>query len=104
MNIEHMLVLSTAHLTNVVARTLDMICDPELMNTTAEWPMRHLVIYPKGAACEFGWIIYILDDTNVEEMPVSLRDCVKLAKANNCRWLMFDRDEDTIDELQTYDW
>lgn len=101
MNIEHMLVLSTGHLSNVVARTLDMICNPELMNTTAEWPLRHLVIYPKG---EYGWIIYILDDTNVDELPESLRACVQLAKANNCRWLMFDRDEDTIDELPTYDW
>jgi hypothetical protein len=62
------------------------------------------VIYPKGAAAEYGWIIYILDDANVDELDGCVGDCLRLARANQCRWIMFDRDEDTIDELQTYDW
>lgn len=107
MVIDKMLVLSTAHVTPGIAKALDRLCQPDVMNILSEFAYRNLVIYPKGTPGterDYGWIIYILDDANIEEAPEVIRNCIKLAKAQGCRWLMFDRDEDPIDELPTYDW
>lgn len=85
--IQQMLVLSTAHVTEETATMLDR----------AE---ANFVRYGKA---EYGWFIPILDDPQ-PDMPADLQACVAYAKTHGCTWIMFDCDALTVDDLPTYDW
>lgn len=50
-----------------------------------------------------GWLVYC-NDIAREEFPDDLLACVDFAKKNQCDYLMFDRDADTVRGLHFYDW
>jgi hypothetical protein len=57
---------------------------------------------------EYGWLMYVSheieDDVNEDEWPSELTPIVKLARDNDCAYILFDRDADTTDLLQAFDW
>lgn len=80
----NMLALSTGHLTQKT------ICN-----------MENFIAYEKG---EYGWFVYVPEIMDTYEMPKDLDNCIQFARNNGCDWIMFDRDVETIDSLQIYDW
>lgn len=56
--------------------------------------------FPKG---DYGWFVYVPDDLP-GDIPSDLAECIALARGQNCDWLMFDRDADTLGILPVYDW
>jgi hypothetical protein len=89
MEIERMLVLSTAHLTELTCNTL---------LPTWEGPAYEKVAY--------GWFVYVNLEFLTNDMPEDLKQCTQYAQnpGVSCDWIMFDRDGPTVDELPTYDW
>lgn len=91
--------LSTVHLTPQTANLLD----------NEKWcEDNYLIVYKKD---ECGWFIpviephgYYWENMASEILPHDLYDCFKYAAENNCKYLAFDCDAETIDELQTYEW
>lgn len=81
LEITKMLVISTGHLTE------------ETCNSGK-------IGYEKG---EYGVFVWVPPEVD-EDAPQDLRVCHHLARINDCDWLMFDRDADTVDELPLYDW
>lgn len=100
--IEHMLVLSTAHITHEVAEALDerltADANPDCYLDTEEWA-DNLVFFPK---CDYGWFIYVPDKNG--DVPQSLAECFNLARANLCPWLMLDRDATVVSNLPAFYW
>ena len=87
MEIEKMITLSTAHLSE---QTRQLLNDDET----------ELVIYPKNG---YGWFIYL--DKLIQQpnkLPKDLQDCIELAQQMNCTILCFDRDADTTSCLKQY--
>lgn len=84
LEIHKILTLSTGHLT-------EKACNDYLNDVIA---------YPKA---EHGWFLYV-PDTDLEDAPASLRDCMDFAEKQGCAWLMFDCDGPTVEELLYYEW
>lgn len=86
--VQKMLVLSTAHISRETALYLDNY---------------QSIGYSKD---EYGWFIPITDvDTQYRNgWPDDLWAIRKFAIAHGCSWIMLDRDADTIDGLETWDW
>jgi hypothetical protein len=100
LEIHKTLVLSTAHMTEA---------DSNLLPYADECG---LVVYELD---EYGWMIYVNDEyLRNESTPLSLselsdfsdgfKQAIKLAQDNDCEWLRFDRDANTVDELPEYEW
>ncbi|ADL36047.1 hypothetical protein bpr_II108 (plasmid) [Butyrivibrio proteoclasticus B316] len=92
MEINKMLSLSTAHITK------------ETESKLSEQSIYEVNVYEKS---EYGYFIYPnieLLDKRGWDIPEDLKKCIGLAKANNCNWIVFDRDVDPVDELPTYEW
>ena len=111
--LDRIITLSTAHITEGTAKLLDSDIGEELSG---------IVSYPKiglplnvimGSGKEeveresYGWWIFIPRDEDLREMkhlPDDLRACIGYAKGYGCRWLCLDRDGSTTDALPEYDW
>ncbi len=91
LEINHMLALSTAHLT-------PHTCNDILPKLEADLP-----VWPKG---EYGWFIYASTEIGelAEPLPTDLEAAILFAKTQGCDYLMFDRDWPIADTLPTYDW
>jgi hypothetical protein len=89
MLIEKCLVLSTGHLSPKDVKRLDSLWDdgvlvmkyPEGFNVIAKWPLDSY----KGFSPSFKLLL-------------------KLAKANDCKWLLFDRDGEVLEGYKVYEW
>lgn len=89
MEIERCLVLSTAHLSEKDVNRLDTLWNDgfpvmkfrEGFNVVASWDNQ----YYKGFSPSF-------------------KKLLDLARSNNCKWLLFDRDGDAIEGYKVYEW
>lgn len=87
LEINQMLVLSTAHLT-------EHACNVYLSDERAG-------VYAKG---EYGWFVYAPSLLDEDEIPMSLLDCIEFATAKGIDFIMFDCDGPNVSGLDTYDW
>lgn len=74
-----------------------------ISHQTAEWLDENpegIIMYPKG---EYGWFIHVSEETD-EQVPADLAKVLKFAQKKNCAWLVLDRDGESIDELEKFDW
>lgn len=89
MHIKKILELSTAHLTK---------------NTADRMDNRQYCI----ARYAYGALVYVdpwqIEHRDVSTYPKDLLDCIALALDNNCDYILFDQDEEPIEDLPTYDW
>lgn len=89
--IDKMLTLSTAHISEDTANYLD-------------GNVNDLVVYPKG---KYGWFIYI-DVDGIEEalniIPPDLAHIINFARKNGFTILCFDRGGECLNELTQYSW
>lgn len=98
LDIEKMLTLSTAHITEETSGKLETEPNTDDMS---------LCVYEKA---EYGFFIYIDENVirriadNDNAIPEDLRACLKLAIDNDCKVLCLDCDGIEVDELQTYEW
>ena len=97
------LTLSTVHLTEEVAAAWDAAANSASADT---WQSK----FTQGAT-EYGFFIYVpglpMHDMpdRADLLPPCLKDAVRLARTYGAEYLVFDRDEDVLeDELPTYDW
>lgn len=91
--------LSTDHIRQETAELLDEQTrhDKDCLDSIA--------VYKKD---EYGYFVYIMDygEEANEDLPEDLKDCIRLAKSNDCEMIIFDRDFDPIsgNTLKTYEW
>lgn len=83
--IQPILILSTAHVSETTARMLDS-------TPVTEWPVTG------GHYNGFGWFMYA-----GETGPEDLVRIFEFARDNLCHYVLLDRDADTV-ELPVYDW
>lgn len=117
MSIEKMMCLSTSHITQQIAETIDyslVAMDTEDANERPFDPepwVTQLIIYNHGP---HGWLIAIAGQIRPEGetegydyrdgVPPELTACMDYATANGCDWLLLDQDADLIDDLPKFDW
>jgi hypothetical protein len=98
MEIEKMLTVSVAHITQETAKRLDAAT-----NETSG-VVEYLVAYRKN---DYGWFVYADEDYVRQfkrDIPADLYALMMLAAKNDCTWLCLDCDGDEVDGLPTYDW
>lgn len=106
-NIYKMIGMSTAHLTNETVKKMENDCDLCTRNQ-GRWNGQKeteidIVVYSKGG---HGWFVLVSDwdddpDTNI---PEDLMECLEFASRRGYDWIMFDPEENEVDELSTYHW
>lgn len=101
--IEKILVLSTAHLEESVAKAL-----PDAASSDdARANQRDAMWHPTWTRPE-GWMFYVpprgIEDHRYDDAPHCLKACANLAREVGCVWLMFDCDAMRIDGLPTWEW
>ena len=101
MEINKMLTVSTAHITQETAELLDKICKDSTLSS--------LIVYEKVCRYkniqeEYGWFIYCNVNLADLKAPEDLLNVICFAKDLGCAWLCFDRDGDILDYLETYNW
>lgn len=94
---QHMLVLSTAHISQKTADAL-----------TANDETDQIVYYPKIAKTQdtteiLGWFIPVPPDS-ITDYPADLQAIMQFAKRLNCTWVMLDRDANAVSNLPIFDW
>lgn len=93
LEIQKMITLSTAHITEQTAKLLDK--EPEKNNMT-------ISVYKKS---EYGWFLPIESiDYNTAAIPEDLKKVIAFAKDHGCSWLCLDCDGPILDYLDTYKW
>lgn len=88
--IESIIVLSTAHITQETAEAFEL----EHLPFTV-WK------------CEYGFVVSARNfetDQFKPSIPEDLAAVQVLARDNGCRYIMLDRDGPTVEELSTFDW
>lgn len=100
------IVLSTAHLTSEMGKTLlDMGAEDETKPLYGDW-RDHIRV----AQHAFGhWIRLPIHDQKEEErrmkeIPDCLQQCLRHAKQYGADWVNFDRDGEAVPSLQIYEW
>lgn len=93
MDIEKILTISTAHITE----------ETNIILQNAEFNNLCLSVYQKEC---YGYWIYIGKSAKIyrEVIPEDLLDCIEFARQNDCQWLCLDCDAKETSELPTYDW
>lgn len=91
--------LSTAHISSNSA---------EFLNDEVMLRKAGMIAYSKGDS--EGWFVWIPDDDRFEEyfevdlIPLSLLECMKYARENDCVYLMFDVNAEVTEDLPEYEW
>lgn len=89
------LVISTSHIRPATA---------DLLN---QWASMIPECRPLGVAkAGYGWFVLTdpLDGAERDLIPAELWAAMEFVRAQGCRWLLLDRDADTIDALETFAW
>lgn len=87
------LYLSTTHVTSKTAGLLNTCAfNNDKLNNGSK-------VHAKGL---YGWFVEILENT--DNLNDDIKSCMELAKAEQCEWLVFDREADVISALPTYKW
>lgn len=90
--------LSTAHVSEPTSL---------MLNTWAELatPPGAAIVHSKG---EYGWMVYVPSEMPSREerhlIPDDLWAVMVKAHSLGCDWIMFDRDGDTMEGLDVFDW
>lgn len=93
LDVENVLVLSTAHITEDVA---EQLADPESALSEGYFPRPN---------SEYGWFIPILNaEDPMNPPPECLKRCLDLAREMGCKWLLLDRDGRRTGALKTFEW
>ena len=97
MQIERMITISTAHISEETE---------QLLIENAENNHFGISVYSKDV---YGFWIYVPNKLNNvidnnEKLPDDLWNCIMLAINNGCTWLCLDRDGEIVDGLETFDW
>ena len=87
--ITRMLELSTEHLSESTVDLIEM--------KTNDIP----VFYDKAGRV---WFPVLVPESWPHTMPADLKGVFEHAAAQNCAWVMFDRDCDTLPSLPTFEW
>jgi hypothetical protein len=94
--------ISTAHVTPEVGRVLDLT----EYEASPDW--RDGLSLMKR---EYGWFIYVPDPdldhispADYASIPECLRACFDLAREEGASWILFDRDEEEVEALPSYEW
>lgn len=98
-------VLSTAHVTEEVAKGLDEVVKARASGGPVEFDAedwRYWVIAERWS--DYGWWVWADIEDGVSELPASLYDCLCFARENNCRWIQFDCDGPIEEGLTRYEW
>ncbi|MFZ3482132.1 hypothetical protein [Sphingomonas sp. 3-13AW] len=97
--------ISTGHLTEEVHLVLNGAISAPWFNQISMFPPR-----------EYGWFISVPETDDIDPtppgeevdpsgyfgIPESLRACFDVARADGAEWILFDRDEEEIEELPFY--
>ena len=96
--IQKMVCLSTAHLTDETKELLDTIAD----NIDSNGQCEALVCYEKQ---EYGWFLPVLSENEQprQTFPDDLKACFRYAEACHTSWIMFDAECEPMGGLPTYD-
>ena len=93
LEIDKVLTISTAHITETTA---------EMLKKESTENNMFLSVYDKA---DYGWFIFIGGEgINYEKMPDDLARCIKLAKFHECNWLCLDCDGMEVEFMETYEW
>ncbi len=98
--INKMLTLSTAHISEATAELLQRCNaadwdDPSIEDVP-------LVVYEKS---DYGWFVVVPNDLfRINRTPPDLLMLFRLAQAQGCTWIMFDRDVEPVANLPTFNW
>lgn len=88
--VNQMITLSTGHISERTSNLLD------------DGSLNGIKIYKKE---EYGWIIYLLDDSQYEKtIPEDLKTVIRFAWNKGFTVICFDRDAETIDDLPVFYW
>lgn len=85
-NIVPVLVICTLHLPNH-----DSLDNEEARQLLSVDPTTH------------GWLVYVPGEGDIDE-PEWIRDIFKFARSLGCKCILFDCDEDPMEQLPIYDW
>lgn len=88
--IQKVLVLSTAHVSYETSRKLDA---GEVSLPVARW--------------EYGWFVWVDEaagDDSLQNVPADLEATLAFAKHLGCEWVRFDADGHEIEELPRFEW
>lgn len=104
LEIQKTLVLSTNHLPKWMADAMDAI-DANRLYVTPEG-REEAMDDVSFDVVEYGYRVHVSEDPEIwDPQPVEIRAAMKLANANGCTWIMFDRDGFIYDTLlPVYDW
>lgn len=92
LEIQKMITLSTAHITEQTAKLLDK--EPEENNMA-------ISVYKKS---EYGWFLPI-ESISYDTVPFQdLKKVIEFAKDHGCSWLCLDCDGPMLEYLDTYKW
>lgn len=93
LEIQKMIILSTAHITEQTAKLLDK--EPEENSMT-------ISVYKKS---EYGWFLPIENISyDTAAVPEDLKKVIAFAKDHGCSWLCLDCDGPILEYLDTYKW
>jgi hypothetical protein len=97
------MVVSTAHLSKDVAEQMDKIV---AARAGEGWPDVHAWQYWVVAErwSTYGWWVWAGIEDGIEDLPPCLRNVLKYAQQRDIRWVQFDCDAGTIEELPTWEW
>ena len=90
LEVAHMLVLSTEHISPDTAQNWMPLCP---------W-----ACFEKA---DFGWFMYAAVDVGIiraNDLPAEIHAALDVAKRENCEWIMWDCDGPCIDELPQFAW
>jgi len=93
LEIQNTLVISTAHIKFETSKRLE---------TLDKSSYKGLSVVSR----DVGFVIFIYESEfkNNTEMSKDICNCVELALNNGCTILILDRDADTVDSLETFEW
>lgn len=93
LEIEKMIVISTAHIKKKTADILETAAlDLDVLGS--------ITVYLKEG---LGYYIYF-NPEHLDEIPNDLRKCIEFAVKNGCTVLCLERDGQIVDDLPEYDW
>ena len=98
LDIQKIITLSTAHISEKTAQALDMMAKNPMTITET------ITVYNKD---DIGWFIYCPEYTNINDIPEKykdLRTIITFAHDHDCEIICLDADYETVDYLPTYDW
>lgn len=89
LDVQHMLVLATNHITRETARELEKGDASDEIGGLLTW--------------QYGWVIWVDVGAYDEKFP-DLDACMQLARDNGCQWVRFDCDVDPLSSLPVFEW